>query len=417
MPSNLHNLRSILLITRNLKVFKLSIAQSFGGVGMLTIDTEFFEIMEEFFNRDFLKCYQCGTCTGICPVSTNNHLFPRRFVRYSQLGAMERLEDAEEAWLCLQCRLCTELCPRDAKPSDVMLALKRIAVENGKTLPYIRDFFTNIQKQKNPWGIGKFKRADWTKKSSIAIPTVKDNPDFEWLWFVGCAHSFDSRNIEISLKIVRLLSDIGVNYAILGREEGCCGNDVRRAGEEGLFELLREENIKTFDKYGIEKIFTHSPHCYNTLRNEYNGYEVKLFLEILYDAINNGKIELKHEINKKVTYHDSCFLGRYNGIYDLPRKILESIPGIELVEMQNNRRLSICCGGGAGNIVGDYPGEINPAKLRAREAAETDAEILAVACPFCMLMLEDAVKMEKLDDRIVVKDIVELVYESVYGES
>ncbi len=383
---------------------------------MIEVDLEGIEIIKEFGAEKISMCFNCGTCTAICPVSTSDHLFPRKFIRYSQLGAIDRIEDSIEAWLCLQCRLCTEFCPRDAKPSDVMLALKRMAVENGKTLPYIRDFFTNIQKQKNPWGIGKFKRADWTKKSSVKVPTVKDNPDFEWLWFVGCANSFDSRSIEVSLKIVRLLNDIGVNYAILGGEEGWCGNDVRRAGEEGLFESLRDENMKTFDKYGVERIFTHSPHCFNTLKNEYDGYEVKLFLEIIYDAIERGKIELKHEINKKVTYHDSCFLGRYNGIFDLPRKILELIPGIELVEMENNRKLSLCCGGGAGNIVGDYPGEINPARLRAREAASTNAEILAVACPFCMLMLEDAIKMEKLDDKIVVRDIIELVHQSVYGK-
>jgi Fe-S oxidoreductase len=383
---------------------------------MARINPEYFEIMKEFGAENAVKCYQCGNCTGICPVSTTDENLPRRFVLYSQLGIEERLEDAPEAWLCLQCRLCTELCPREAYPSDVMLALKRLAVESGKTPPYIRDFLSNVHKQKNPWGLGKFKREDWLKKADGDVPKVKDNPEFEWLWFVGCAHSFDNRNIEISKKLVRLLNDIGINYAILGREEGCCGNDVRRAGEEGLFELLMDENVRTFDKYGVERLFTHSPHCFNTFKNEYEGYDVKLFLEILYDAIKAGKIELKHEINKKVTYHDSCFLGRYNGIYDLPREILMSIPGIELVEMKSNRELSLCCGGGAGNIVGDFPGEIQPARVRAIEAAESGAEIMAVACPFCMLMLEDGVKTEKVDDRVAVKDIVELIYYSVYGE-
>jgi Fe-S oxidoreductase len=308
------------------------------------------------------------------------------------------------------------MCPREAYPSDVMLALKRIAVESGKTPPYIRDFFSNIHKQKNPWGLGKFKREDWVKKTEGEVLKVKDNPEFEWLWFVGCAHSFDNRNIEVTKKLLRILNDIEVNFAILGREEGCCGNDVRRAGEEGLFELLKEENMNTFGKYGVEKLFTHSPHCYNTFRNEYEGVEAKLFLEMLYDAIKSGKIELKNEINKKITYHDSCFLGRYNKIYDLPREILQSIPGVELVEMKSNRELSLCCGGGAGNIVGDFPGEIQPARLRAIEAVESGAEIMAVACPFCLLMLEDGVKTERVDDRVKVMDIVELVYQSAYGE-
>jgi len=381
---------------------------------MLTVNPEYFKEMKEFFNRDMLKCFQCGTCTGICPVSTTDENFPRMFVLYSRFGIEERIKDSKEAWLCLQCRLCTEFCPRDAKPSDVMLALKRISVEGGNVPPYIRDFFTNIQKQKNPWGLGKFKRADWIKKADFQIPTVKENPDFEWLWFVGCVHSFDNRGIEVALKIARILNDLGINYAILGREESCCGNDVRRAGEEGLFELLMEENLKTFEKYGVEKIITHSPHCYNTLKNEYE-MDVKLVMDVVYDAIKEGGLESK-EIKKTVTYHDSCFLGRYNGIYNLPRDILKVL-GVEIIEMENNRKMSICCGGGAGNIVGDYLGQINLARLRAREATKTDAEILAVACPFCMLMLEDAVKTEKLDNRIAVKDIIELVYESVYGMS
>ncbi|AGK61726.1 tungsten-dependent benzoyl-CoA reductase-related protein bamD [Archaeoglobus sulfaticallidus PM70-1] len=381
---------------------------------MVKINPEYFEVVKEFGAESSLKCYQCGTCTGICPVSTTDQNFPRRFVLYSQLGIEEKLLDAPEAWLCLSCKLCTEFCPRDAQPSEVMLAIKRMAVESGNTPPYIRDFFTNIHKQKNPWGLGKFKREDWVKKADAEVPKVKDNPEFEWLWFVGCAHSFDNRNIEVTKKLARILNDIGVNFAILGREEGCCGNDVRRAGEEGLFELLMDENAKTFDKYGVERLFTHSPHCFNAFKNEYEGYEVKLILEIIYDAIKSGKLELKKPINKKVTYHDSCFLGRYNKIYDLPREILQMIPGVELVEMKSNREMSLCCGGGAGNIVGDYEGEIQPARVRAIEAAESGAEILAVACPFCLLMLEDGVKMEKVDDRVTVKDIIELIYESAY---
>ncbi len=142
--------------------------------------------------------------------------------------------------------------------------IRRGLVESAETPPDIRDFLTNVQKQKNPWGEAKFKRDQWAKKSEVEVLTVKNNPEFEWLWFVGCGHSFDSRNQQVAVKLARLLSDIGVNYAILGREEGCCGNDVRRVGEEGLFQLLREENYQIFEKYGVEKLFATSPHCYNT---------------------------------------------------------------------------------------------------------------------------------------------------------
>ncbi len=328
---------------------------------------------------------------------------------------LDTLLDMDAIWACTTCRACMEMCPVYVEQMEIIIEMRRGIIESGEAPPDIRDLLTNIQKQKNPWGEAKFKRDQWIKKGDVEVPTVKDNPEFEWLWFVGCAHSFDSRNIQVSRKLAKLLNDIGVNYAVLGREEGCCGNDVRRVGEEGLFQLLQEENVKTFEKYGVKKIIATSPHCYNTFKNEYEGYDVKFILEVIYDAIKNGKLQLKHAINKKVTYHDPCYLGRYNGIYELPREILKAIPGLELVEMPRNRNRSFCCGAGGGNLVREYTGEDRPNNIRAREAAETGAEILAVACPFCMIMLEDGVKTEKLDDKIVVKDIIELVYESVYG--
>ena len=321
------------------------------------------------------------------------------------------MQNFDQIWFCTTCHLCQDRCPRGIPLTDEIVKARAELIETGNIPPDVRDMLLSIQKHRNPFGISKFKRDNWAK--DLNVPNVKTNPNFEYLFYVGCANSFDTRNKQIAAKTVQIFNEIGLNYAVLGKEEGCCGNDVRRAGEEGLFELLMEENIKIFEKYGVEKIVTHSPHCYNTFKNEYNGYEVKLVLEFIHDAIKKGKLNLK-PLNIKVTYHDSCFLGRYNGIYDLPREVLKSIPGVELVEMKNNRKLSICCGGGAGNIIGEYPGEIKPARIRAREAAETGAEVLAVACPFCLLMLEDAVKAEGLDDKIVVKDIVELVYESAY---
>ncbi|WP_202318499.1 (Fe-S)-binding protein [Archaeoglobus neptunius] len=376
----------------------------------------FAEILEDFGMERIFECFNCGNCTAICPVNDNEHLFPRRLMRYAQLGANEVLLDNDDVWLCLVCRHCTVTCPREARPSELMVAARKAIVEAGGAPKHIADFLTNIQKQKNPWGVGKFKRSDWTKKSEVEVPTVKDKPEFEWLWFVGCAHSFDNRNTSVTLKLARIFNEIGLNFAILGREEGCCGNDVRRAGEEGLFELLAEENIKTFEKYGVKKIVTASPHCYNTLKNEYDGYEVKFALEIIYEAIKSGKLQLKHPIDRKVTYHDPCYLGRYNGVYELPREVLKLIPGVKLVEMPRNRSMSFCCGGGNGNIVGEYPGKFRPNNIRAKEAAETGADILAVACPFCMIMLEDGLKTQKFDKSMDVRDIIELVYLSAFGE-
>ncbi|MET1124140.1 MAG: heterodisulfide reductase-related iron-sulfur binding cluster [Archaeoglobaceae archaeon] len=371
-----------------------------------------------------LSCMRCGRCQDICPAAnsgtTLNPMFLMQNIRRleKKIGEDVLLVDAvldeEAVWACTTCRACMEVCPVYVEQMEIIGEIRRGIIEAGEAPPDIRDLLNNIQKQKNPWGEGRFKRDQWAK--SVEVMTVKDNPEFEWLWFVGCAHSFDNRNVQVTKKLVRLLNDIGVNYAILGREEGCCGNDVRRVGEEGLFELLKEENVQTFEKYGVQKIIATSPHCYNTFANEYEGYEVRFILEVIYDAIKSGKLQLKHPVNKKVTYHDPCYLGRYNGIYDLPREILKAIPGIELVEMPRNRERSFCCGAGGGNLVREYPGEDRPNNIRAREAAATGAEILAVACPFCMIMLEDGVKTEKLDDRIQVMDVIELVYQSVYGE-
>jgi len=393
-----------------------------------------------------LACMRCGRCQDICPAAnsgtTLNPMFLMQNIRRLEkvlLGKskgngsgeegseqevqnpedillIETVLDEEAVWACTTCRACMEMCPVYVEQMEIIGEMRRGLIESGETPPDVRDFLQNIQKQKNPWGEGKFKRDQWIKKSEMEIPTVKENPEFEWLWFVGCAHSFDNRNIPVARKLARLLNDLEVNYAVLGREEGCCGNDVRRVGEEGLFQVLMEENMQTFEKYGVERLFTTSPHCYNTFKNEYEGYEVKFVLEIIYDAIKSGKLKLKHPINKRVTFHDPCYLGRYNGMYDLPREILKAIPGIELVEMPRNRERSFCCGAGGGNLVREYPGEDRPNNIRAREAASTNAEILAVACPFCMIMLEDGVKTEKLDNRIQVLDVIELVYESVYGK-
>lgn len=389
-----------------------------------------------------LACMRCGRCQDICPAANSgtslNPMFLMQNIRRlekvlvgkksSHEGGegeevqnpedtllIETVLDEEGVWACTTCRACMEMCPVYVEQMEIIGEMRRGLIESGETPPDIRDFLTNVQKQKNPWGEGKFKRDQWIKKSGLEIPLVKENPEFEWLWFVGCAHSFDNRNIEVSKKLAKLLNDIEINYAVLGREEGCCGNDVRRVSEEGLFQVLMEENMQTFEKYGVERILTTSPHCYNTFKNEYGGYDVKFILEILYDAIKSGKLQLKHPINKRVTFHDPCYLGRYNGIYDLPRDILRAIPGIELVEMPRNRERSFCCGAGGGNLVREYPGEDRPNNIRAREAASTGAEILTVACPFCMIMLEDGVKTEKLDDKIQVLDVIELVYESVYG--
>lgn len=377
-----------------------------------------------------LACMRCGRCQDACPAfNSGTTLSPMYLMQnlrktlsdsHDFLGRpkeetvlLDSVLDMDAVWACTTCRACMEMCPVYIEHMEIIVEMRRGVVESGEAPPDIRDFLTNIQKQKNPWGEAKFKRDAWAKE--LDVPRAK-NAEFEWLWWVGCGHSFDNRNKIVSKKLVEILNAIGFSYAILGREEGCCGNDVRRVGEEGLFQLLMEENTATFEKYGVERIVATSPHCYNAFKNEYEGYDVKFILEIIYEAIKDGRLKLKKPINKKVTFHDPCYLGRYNGMYELPREILKTIPGIELVEMPRNRERSFCCGAGGGNLVREYPGEDRPNNIRAKEAAGTGAEILAVACPFCMIMLEDGVKTQKLDEQLSVMDVIELVYESAFGE-
>ncbi len=377
-----------------------------------------------------LACMRCGRCQDACPATnsgtTLSPMFLMQNIRktldesFDLIGRQKKDDvllldsvlDMEAVWACTTCRACMEMCPVYIEQMEIIGEMRRGIVESGEAPPDIRDFLTNIQKQKNPWGEAKYKRDAWAK--GLDVPHAK-NTEFEWLWWVGCGHAFDSRNQEVARKLVRILDEMGIGYATVGREEGCCGNDVRRVGEEGLFQLLKEENMALFEKYGVEKVFSTSPHCFNTFKNEYGGFESKFVLELILEAIKDGRLKLKYPVNKKVTFHDPCFLGRYNGMYDLPREILQLIPGLELVEMPRNRDNSFCCGGGGGNLVREYPGEDRPNNIRAREAGRTGAEVLAVACPFCMIMLEDGVKMEKLDDRMRVMDVVELVHQAAFG--
>ena len=384
--------------------------------------------------RDMLSsfaCMRCGRCQDACPASNSGTTLSPMFLmqnlrktldvsfdfigryRKDDVLLLDSVLDMEGVWACTTCRACMEMCPVYIEQMEIIGEMRRGIVESGEAPPDIRDFLTNVQKQKNPWGEAKYKRDAWAK--GLDVPHAK-NVEFEWLWWVGCGHAFDSRNQEVARKLVRILNEIGIRYATVGREEGCCGNDVRRVGEEGLFQLLKEENVVLFEKYRVERVFATSPHCFNTFKNEYEGFESKFVLEIILEAIKDGRLRLKHPVNRKVTFHDPCFLGRYNEMYELPREIIESIPGLKLIEMRRNRENAFCCGGGGGNLVREYPGEDRPNNIRAREAGETGAEILAVACPFCMIMLEDGLKMEKLDNRIAVMDVIELVYQAAFGE-
>ena len=230
--------------------------------------------------------------------------------------------------------------------------------------------------------------------------------------------SYDTRAQETARTLGKVLLKSGVSFGVLGSEENCDGNEVNTLGEEALFEMLVEENTQKFKDLGVTKIVTLSPHSYNTMKNDYprfdGSFEVLHYTQLFRGLIGDGKLDVSGGFNARVTYHDPCFLGRWNGEYDAPRQILNSIPGIELVEMEKNRAGALCCGGGGGNFYTDFLGgsESSPARIRAREAYATGANILAVACPNCMTLLEDAVKAEGLEDKLTVKDVSEIAGEA-----
>jgi Fe-S oxidoreductase len=293
---------------------------------------------------------------------------------------------------------------------DWIVTARSEMIEKGLVLPKVRDFLNNISKHGNPWGMPQSKRDAW------AEGVKRYRPGDEYLLYVGCVGSYEERGQRMARNFVELLSRAGISFGILGTEENCDGNEVYMLGEMGLFQELANRNSQKFKELNVRKIVTLSPHAYNSIKNKYprsGNFDVFHYTQLLLEMIRRGKVRLS-ELKSKVTYHDPCFLGRYNGVYDAPRDILESIPGIELVEMRRNRENAFCCGGGGGNVVIDLLGlsAESPNRIRVREAYETGAEFLVVACPSCMVMLDDAVKAEGLEDEIIVKDIAELVNES-----
>lgn len=317
-------------------------------------------------------------------------------------------------YACTMCNNCVEQC-RFKFSDDVVnifKAAREEVVDTGLVPPMVGRFLTNVYTYGNPFRELRENRGDWAQGSGIKQYEKGD----EFLYYVGCVGSYDTTSKKAAMALGDVLLRSGLSFGILGNEESCDGNEVDLLGEKGLFEFLREENVRTFKELGVKKIVTLSPHSYNAMKNNYlNEFDVFHYTQLLRDVIKRGKLDLSEGSNRKVTYHDPCFLGRYNSEYDAPREILDAIPGIKLVEMDRNRENAFCCGGGGGNFYTDIlgGGKDSPSRTRVREAYDTGVNILAVACPICMMMLSDAVKAEGLEEELVVKDISEIVKESL----
>ena len=365
-------------------------------------------------------CYQCGKCTGGCPVSLKSRLNIRRLMIEGILGRnLEHLNERLELWDCTTCKTCTLRCPRGLKPMDLVIGMRGTLVEEGQIPKTIIEAMESAYKHGNPWGKPKNKRVEWTKElpEDLKVKDFSQGDRGEYLYFVGCTASSDPRIQQIARALALTLSHGGVDFGILGNEEQCCGNEIRRMGESGLFEELVGKNMERFENYQIERIITGCPHGYNALKNEYpqGKFEVLHTTQLLARRLEEGKLPLTREMKKVVTYHDPCFLGKQNALFDDPRKLIHAIPGITFKELDRSRERSLCCEGGGGRMWVESSSETAErlAETRVKDAAELGAEIIATACPFCILTLEDAVKTSGHEEKIRVMDVTELLAEAI----
>ena len=395
-------------------------------------DQEFKRLNEFHQSPDDLKkfwdltlCIKCSICNSACPAAIDQKFLgpsaltaTYRFITDSRdQGLDERLKPmADNVWLCTQCNSCTIFCPKNLTCANAILDDHSLLVEVGNIPKTVKDVLESVYKYHNPMGTHQSKRMEWAK--DLNVKTYPDVTKADVLFFVCCSNAYDIRNQETARLMIEVFNKMGVSYATLGAEEWCCGDHMLRMGEKGLFEELAEHNIALFKKFNAQKIVTLSPHCYNTFKNDkpYTDFKfnVQHYTQFLAEAIEQGKLKLPKRVEKKIAYHDPCFLGKRNDIYDAPRKVLRSITGSEQVEMKRNKQSSFCCGGGAGRVwTEDAVPEKRPSVSRLKEALELGVDTVAVACPYCITTLEDAVKVLDVENKITVKDILELIKEAL----
>lgn len=328
-----------------------------------------------------------------------------------------------EIWSCTTCRNCEDQCPVSNEHVDKIIDLRRHLVLMQGSVPHEgQRAMQNIERQGNPWGLNRNDRVTWTGDiGGIQVPTVKENPNFEYLFFVGSMGSYDLRSRSISRAFARLLNESGISFAILGNEEKNSGETPRRIGNEMLFQQLCAENIELFQRYWVRKIVTACPHTFNTLKNEYpefglEGVEVYHHTQLLDQLIQAGKLNLRHEVKERITYHDSCYLGRYNNVYDEPRNILKAIPGVEVAEMKRSRENGMCCGAGGGMMWMEETSGKRVNVARTEQALEVNPTVISSACPYCLTMMEDGTKMKEVEEMVKAKDIAEILEQSVFGD-
>lgn len=385
-----------------------------------TLSEEFFSNLYEFTDGERIRaCLQCGYCSGVCPFGYMMDYPPSRMIAYLRANLFDRVLKSDSVWMCVSCYACTEACPAKIPVTPgLMTRAKEEVLLAGNVPAELQSALQFSQRHGNPLGESPRKRADWAKDLTPEIPIMrKAKRPVDVLWFVGDYPSYHSRVQSTTKAMAKIFHSLGIDVGILGPEESSDGDSQRLAGERGLFELLAEKNGKALSQYQFNEIVTTDPHAYNALKNEYPAlgitYPVRHYTEFLVERLDDLKPLLNGNGKVKVTYHDPCYLGRANGVYDAPRALLEAIPGVELVEMVHHHRTSLCCGGGGGGMWLDgfqwEKAHTRMSEWRIREAVKTGADILAVACPYETPRFEDAAKMVPGAEKLKVRDIVELL--------
>jgi Fe-S oxidoreductase len=378
--------------------------------------TPFLEVSEAIAamgGETIYQCMQCGNCSGLCPWPEVGAPFrTRQLMRMGQMG-LEGFESDEILYACTTCKLCVINCPRQVKIIDVIRAMRAMIAETGATPPSLRPIMGSLHSNRNPWSEPADKREKWTE--GLEVPRFDGSQ--EYFLSVCCTSAFDPRGIKVARALVKVLDAAGVSYGIIGNEESCCGEALRKMGGEEQFMSLAERNIQLWSERGVKKIITTSPHCYMTFTQEYPelGAEVEVvhYTQLLKELLDQGKLKLSQELGKKVIYHDPCYLGRHSEIFEEPRAVLAAVPGLELLEFARNRRRSLCCGGGGGRLWMETEPEQRFSTHKVRQADAAGAEVIATCCPYCISMLTDSAKGENLDEKIQVLDVTEVLAQSL----
>jgi len=383
--------------------------------------------LEEFSWKrrlDFDACVECGRCQAACPASmAGTALSPKQIIvklkrhMHGELpGPIHgELIKADELWACTTCMACVEECPAFIDIVDTIVDLRRhLALSEGALPSTAPQSLQNIQRAGNPWGLPAGERLAWAQ--GLDVPLLEPGKEVEYLYWVGCSASYDKRNQAIARSVVAILKKAGVSFGVM-QEERCHGEVARRLGEEYLYQTLQADNVEAINRYKFRKVITHCPHCFNTIKNEFpqfgGTYEVLHHSQVIAELIAAGRVKPIKPIAGTVAFHDSCYLGRYNGIMETPRQVARAVPGLTIVEPPRNRERGLCCGGGGGHMWMEVPSRKRVNVIRTEELLETGATVVGTVCPFCLAMIDLGRKVTEAEERLAVKDVSELVAESL----